>query len=217
MSALGEQPPIQSPPLEPEQLKALTAGLSEARQGFRSLPGVASEVEQISREINTRVLLDRTFTAEELKKAIQETPFPIVHLATHGQFSSDAEETFILTWDSQINVRELDTLVKSRSQPLQNPIELLVLSACKTAQGDERAILGLAGVALRSGARSTLATLWAVRDQSTAEFMVYFYQYLNQPGMSKANALQQAQINLLHSKYHHPIYWAPFVMVGNWL
>lgn len=208
---------IQSPPLEPEQLKALTAGLSEARQGFRPLPGVASEVEQISHQINTRVLLDQTFTAEELKKAIQETPFPIVHLATHGQFSSDAEETFILTWDSQINVRELDTLVKSRSQPLQNPIELLVLSACKTAQGDERAILGLAGVALRSGARSTLATLWAVRDRSTAEFMVYFYQHLNQPGMSKAKALQQAQINLLHSKYHHPIYWAPFVMVGNWL
>ncbi|MDJ1180104.1 CHAT domain-containing protein [Roseofilum sp. BLCC_M91] len=209
---------IQSPPLEPEKLQALTAGLSEARQGFRPLPGVASEVEQISHEIQTRVLLDRQFTAEELKKAIQETPFPIVHLATHGQFSSDAEETFILTWDSQINVRELDDLVRLRSSPTwQNPIELLVLSACKTAQGDERAILGLAGVALRSGARSTLATLWAVRDQSTAQFMVDFYQHLNQPGMSKAKALQQAQINLLHSQYHHPIYWAPFVMIGNWL
>lgn len=208
---------IQSPPLEPEKLQALTAGLSEARQGFRPLPGVAEEVEQIGHQIKTRLLLDRTFTAEELKKAIQETPFPIVHLATHGQFSSDAEGTFILTWDSQINVRDLDTLVRSRSQPLQNPIELLVLSACKTAQGDERAILGLAGVALRSGARSTLATLWAVRDQSTAQFMVDFYQHLNQPGMSKAKALQQAQINLLQSKYRHPIYWAPFVMVGNWL
>lgn len=208
---------IQSPPLEPEKLQALTAGLSEARQGFRPLPGVAAEVAQIGHQIKTRVLLDRTFTAEELKKAIQETPFPIIHLATHGQFSSDAEGTFILTWDSRINVRDLDTLVRSRSQPLQNPIELLVLSACKTAQGDERAILGLAGVALRSGARSTLATLWAVRDQSTALFMVDFYQHLNQPGMSKAKALQQAQINLLQSKYRHPIYWAPFVMVGNWL
>ncbi len=216
---------VPSRPLTPQKLQALTAGLSQPRQGFRPLPGVATEVQQIANEITTRVLLDQDFTSPELQKAIEETPFPILHLATHGQFSSNADETFILTWDGRINVRDLDQLLRSRSNspgasltlPSNQPIELLVLSACQTAQGDERAILGLAGVALRSGARSTLATLWAVRDESTAQFMVEFYQQLSRPKITKAKALQQAQLSLLHSKYHHPIYWAPFVLVGNWL
>jgi CHAT domain-containing protein len=112
----------------------------------------------------------------------------------------------------------LDELLRSRNQSTANPVELLVLSACQTAKGDSRAALGLAGVAVRSGARSTLATLWAVRDQSTAGFMAEFYKQLSQPGVSRAEAVRQAQLALLKQRqYAHPFYWAPFLLVGNWM
>ncbi|MGK7943077.1 MAG: CHAT domain-containing protein, partial [Microcystaceae cyanobacterium] len=97
------------------------------------------------------------------------------------------------------------------------PIELLILSACQTAQGDSRASLGLAGMAVRSGSRSTIATLWSINDQSTSELMVKFYEILGNESMSKAEALRQAQLSLINSdKYHHPYYWGAFILVGHW-
>ncbi|WP_254174612.1 CHAT domain-containing protein [Planktothrix pseudagardhii] len=208
---------LASQSLKRNQLKALTVGLSEARQGFSALPAVASELEKIEAEVPTKVLLNQQFTREAVQQQIQETPFPIVHLATHGQFSSKAEDTFLLTWDSRINVKDLDDFLSRRQRGEQNPVELLVLSACETATGDQRAALGLAGVAVRSGARSTLATLWQVNDTSTASLMAEFYQELTQQQISKAEALRQAQLKLLQQpKYQDPYYWAPFVLVGNW-
>ncbi len=204
--------------IKPGELKAITAGLSQAVQGFRALPGVESEVAQISSEVSAKVLLNQEFTDTNLKNQIGSTLFPVLHLATHGQFSSNAEETFILTWNGRINVRELDQLLRARNQSSANPVELLVLSACQTAKGDSRAALGLAGVAVRSGARSTLATLWAVRDRSTADFMAEFYKQLSQPGTSRAEAVRQAMLALLKQpQYAHPFYWAPFLLVGNWM
>jgi CHAT domain-containing protein len=209
---------LQPQPLERQHLKGLLGGLSEARQGFSALPAVAFEVNQIESQIPTQVLLDRTFTSTTLQSQLNSAPFPVIHLATHGRFSSKAEDTFILTWDDRINVKQLDTLLRSREQGNLNPIELLVLSACQTATGDQRAALGLAGLAVRSGARSTLATLWSVNDRSTAFFMVEFYQRLGQPGVTKSQAVRSAQLALLkQSQYEHPYYWAPFILLGNWL
>ena len=201
-----------------KQLKALTAGLTEARQGFAALPGVAIELNQIGSEVRSELLLNQQFTKKILENQIQSTSFPIIHLATHGQFSSKAEETFLLTWDGRIDVKDLDRLLRTRERENTNPIELLVLSACQTAAGDRRATLGLAGLAVRSGARSTLATLWSVEDRSTARLMSEFYRELTQTEVSKAEALRQAQLTLLKkSNYQHPFYWAPFILVGNWL
>ena len=205
--------------LDSLELNALTVGLSEGRQGFAPLPGVKFEVGKIAAELSARVILNSDFTNQTLQTQIEEGSFPIVHLATHGQFSSNAEDTFLLTWDGNINVKELDRLLRSRERPQQaSPIELLVLSACQTAAGDKRAVLGLAGVAVRSGARSTLATLWQVNDASTALMMVEFYRQLAQPGVTKAEALRNAQLSLLEQgRYRDPYYWAAFVLVGNWL
>jgi CHAT domain-containing protein/Flp pilus assembly protein TadD len=209
---------LQPQPLKRQQLKGLLGGLSEARQGFSALPSVALEVNQIEAEIPARVLLDRTFTSTTIQNQLNSAPFPVIHLATHGQFSSRAEDTFILTWDDRINVKQLDTLLRAREQREVKPIELLVLSACQTATGDRRAALGLAGLAVRSGARSTLATLWSVNDRSTASLMVEFYRELGQPGVTKAQALHSAQLALLKQpQYEHPYYWAPFILLGNWL
>ncbi|NEQ20597.1 MAG: CHAT domain-containing protein [Microcoleus sp. SIO2G3] len=208
---------LQPRSLERQQMQGLLAGLSEARENFSALPNVALEINQIEAEIPAQVLLDQLFTNQAFQNQVNSTPSPIVHLATHGQFSSNADNTFILTWDGRINVKQLDQLLRSREGKL-SPIELLVLSACQTATGDKRAALGMAGVAVRSGARSTLASLWSVSDRSTAFLMIEFYRELGKPEITRAEALRRAQVALLHQDdYRSPYYWAPFVLLGNWL
>jgi CHAT domain-containing protein len=209
---------LEPQPLSRTPIKVLVGGLSEAKQNFPPLPGVESEIQQIQAEIPAQVLLNQQFTSAALQQEISAVPFPVVHLATHGQFSSDAEDTFILAWDDRVKVKQLGEVLQVREERKRQPLELLVLSACQTAAGDKRAALGIAGVAVRSGARSTLATLWSVDDQSTAMLMVKFYQELAQANVTKAEALRQAQLALLQqSRFRHPYYWSPFVLLGNWL
>ena len=209
---------IDPKPLTEQRLAVIVAGLSEARHGFSSLEYVRAEVEKIQETVNSRVLLNEAFTQESLETAINQTPFPVVHLATHGQFSSNLEETFVLAWDMPIEIDTLSRLLRSSEQNRQDAIELLVLSACETAAGDNRAALGLAGVAARAGARSILASLWQVDDETSAVLMDQFYKALSQGSMTKAATLRQAQLALLQTpRYQHPRYWAPYVLVGNWL
>ncbi len=205
-------------PLKSGSLAVLAAGLTEARHGFSALSNVGAEIESIRAEATGKVLLDQGFTTQTLQTELGQTPFPVVHLATHGQFSSNLDETFVLAWDRPILIHELRQLLRSRDDLTSGAIELLVLSACETAAGDNRATLGLAGIAVEAGARSTLASLWNLDDQSGAEFMGQFYQALVQPGTSKAAALREAQLALLQDpNYRHPRYWAPYVLLGNWL
>lgn len=205
-------------PLKREQLKALIAGLSEARGDFPSLKFVPSELAQVQSQVPGVELLNQQFTSIALQSNINSLPFPVVHLATHGQFSSQAEKTFILTWDDSINVNKLRDLLRVSNKNRAGTIELLVLSACETLTGDRRAALGLAGVAVRAGARSTLATLWRVNDEATAFLMGEFYQELAKTTVTKAEALRRAQVALLRNpRYQRPHFWAPYVLVGNWL
>ncbi|BAY13420.1 CHAT domain-containing protein [Calothrix sp. NIES-2098] len=204
--------------LERKKLGVLAAGLIEARQGFSSLPAVKDEIQEVTANIQAKVLLDQKFTRDSLRKALETQPFPIVHLATHGQFSSNPEDTFLLTWSDRISFLDFDRLFQKRRLGILEPIELLVMSACQTAAGDNRATLGLAGFALRSGAKSTIASLWSVNDESTSNLMKEFYQQLNNPQLSKAEALRQAQLKIMaNPAYQHPYFWAAFVLVGNWL
>jgi CHAT domain-containing protein/tetratricopeptide (TPR) repeat protein len=204
--------------LKNRAFKGLVAGLSKGNEKFSDLPGVKEEVEKIRNQVKSTTLLDEDFTVSSLKTQINTLPFSILHIATHGQFSSKPDDTFILAWDGRINMKELSVLLSNREILNLPPIELLVLSACQTAQGDRRATLGLAGIAVQSGVRSTLASLWTVNDESTANLMVKFYEELLMPDISKAEALQRAQINLIKSDdYNHPYFWAAFSLVGSWL
>ncbi|WP_100903917.1 CHAT domain-containing protein [Nostoc flagelliforme] len=207
-------------PLQKVQLNALTAGVGEARsidgQKFSALKNVAQELKEIQTEVpRSEELLNQQFLDSNLQKQLLATPFSIIHLATHGEFSSDPERTFLLTWDKLLKVKEFDSLLRVSDRNRSGKIELLVLSACKTALGDQRAALGLAGIAVRAGARSTLASLWSVDDQWTAKLMSEFYRNLN-TGISKAQALQRAQLSVF-AKQKSPYFWAPYVLVGNWL
>ena len=203
-----------------EKFKAVIAGVSESNQGFSALPGVKQEVTQISSQLSSQLLLNDSFTNINLQNQLQKTDASIVHLATHGQFGSTPEDTFITTWNDRIQVNELEDLLRTRQSNRITPIELMVLSACQTATGDERAALGMAGMAVRSGARSTLASLWSVKDESTTQLINKFYQQLvaTRSHTNKAEALRQAQLTLIKSEdFNHPFYWSPFVLVGNWL
>lgn len=205
-------------PLAERRIQAIVGGLTESRQGFSALPAVAQEIETIRSEVPSEVLLNDAFQKEQLENEVISLNFPVVHLATHGQFSSDLEDTFILTWDDRINANELSSLLQATGLSQDEAIELLILSACETAAGDDRAALGLAGVAVRSGARSTLATLWQVNDEGTSKLMGEVYQRLGDATLTKAEVLRQAQLSLLKdSEYAHPFFWAPFVLLGNWL
>ncbi len=205
-------------PLGQEKLRVLAFGLSEARPGFQPLPNVQLELERIKAAVESQVVLNESFTDLNFQQAIESFSFPVVHLATHGQFSSKASDTFILTWDERISAIDFDELLRTQQGTRTRPIELLVLSACKTAKGDERAALGMAGVAVRAGTRSTLASLWVVSDEATALLMTAFYEELAKNQATKAEALRHAQLTILQDKeFAHPYYWAPFVMVGNWL
>lgn len=201
-----------------QELKAITAGLTEARGGFSPLKYVGKELAKIQSLIPSVELLNDQFTSQAFQDKLKTLPFPIVHLATHGNFSSQAENTFILAWDERINVKQLNELLHSSEQTRTNAIELLVLSACETLTGDKRAALGLAGVAVRAGARSTLATLWQVNDEASTLLIGQFYEALKDPQIAKAEALRRAQLSLLaNPDLQSPYYWAPYVLVGNWL
>jgi CHAT domain-containing protein len=215
---------LQSPkPISKSPLRVLAAGLESPTKrlgNFPPLPGVPRQLKAIQDTgIAVTELKNEKFTIASFAKEVKNNPYNVIHLATHGQFSSDINQTFLLASDDKLNVLELDRLLRDRAQIQPNPIELLVMSACETAVGDNRATLGLAGVAVKAGAQSTLASLWKVKDDSTAVLMGEFYRELKTAKVSKAEALRRAQVKLLkeYSNYAAPLDWAPFILVGNWL
>ena len=185
---------------------------------LEELKNVRTELNNISDNFSySKWLLDSDFLKQNIESELKNHNFSIIHFATHGQFSSDQEQTFIYTKDNKLNMIELKQLINQK-QTENQPIELLVLSACETAKGDQRAALGLAGIAVRSGSRSTLASLWPINDEFTAEFMKQFYHELIIKNHSKSEALQITQKHFLaDKKYKHPYYWGAFVLIGNWL
>jgi len=195
----------------------LSAGISESVQGFAPLENVPAELAAVNQVFPGEKLLNEQFAVARFEAELGAKAFGIVHVASHGEFTADVSQSFLLAWDGKIAMTELASLVgatRFRTQPL----ELLTLSACETAAGDDRAALGLAGVAVRAGARSALATLWAVNDQASAELLAEFYQQLADPNVSRARALQRAQLSVLHTyRWRHPGYWSPYLLISSWL
>jgi CHAT domain-containing protein len=137
-------------------------------------------------------------------------------VASHATFTGASETSFVLTHDGRLNMSTLyDVVAQSR---FREPLELLTLSACETAAGDDRAALGLSGVALRAGARSALGTLWTVSDEASQVVLTEFYHELAKGDVSKAQALQRAQRQALADpRFRHPFYWSSYVLISNWL
>ncbi len=117
-----------------------------------------------------------------------------------------------------MNVTELEQIFRDRNPKQANTIGLLILSACETATGDQRATLGISGVAVRAGARAAIASLWTLDDEVSVTFIEKLYEQLTDPALTKVRALRAAQLALAKEEgYEHPRYWAPYIFVGNWL
>ena len=204
--------------LNREQVHLLTAGLTESVQGFAPLPNVQHEIQEIHNLFGGISLLNKEFLVPNIANKMKQEDFTMVHIASHGKFDQNPKDSFLLTYDQKLTMNQLGELM-GLFQFRQSPLELLTLSACETAAGDERAALGLAGVAVKAGARSALATLWFINDQASSLLVNRFYAQLKQSShLSKAQALREAQRSMLeHAIYRHPSYWAPFLLINNWL
>ena len=207
--------------IDSQKLKALALGLTQAStidgRTYDSLPNVKREIKQVEGIFaESTGLLDKAFTRDRLQQELAKTSYPIVHIATHGQFSAEPEDTFLITGDGKkLTITELDRLIRTTAKDNQ-PINLITLTACQTAVGDERAALGLAGVAIQAGASSALASLWSISDEITPQVVKEFYTDLQTGNTTKAKALQQAQKSLI-KRGEHPAFWSPFILIGDWL
>ncbi len=215
--------------------KALGLGVSKAHQGFVELPNVPAELRAIIQDptgvkpggvLPGKIMLDDNFTERNFKDALLRRQYPVVHIASHFTFNADgnSDDSFLLLGDGKLTMAQIDAIPNFFSG-----VELLTLSACDTAtganadtkiekQGVEVESLGV--LAQQKGATAVLASLWQVADESTSRLMQEFYRIREaQHGITKAEALQRAQIDLLlnsNREYAHPFYWAPFILIGNW-
>ncbi len=196
--------------------KLLLNGLSESVEGFSPLPFVEEEMSRIEPIYKSTLLLNKDFRYQDIQKLLLKNTYSAIVFATHSQFNRDVNQSYLLSYDGKINLNELETLIRL-NQFNQPSIDLLVLSACSTAVGDERAALGMAGAAVKAGASSVVASLWLANDASTATLIPSFFQHLKDAQINKAQALQRAQKSMLKSgSYQHPFHWAGFLLIGNW-
>jgi CHAT domain-containing protein len=208
---------VEPKPLTPGGGTALVLGISQSVQGYVDLPNVQQEVAAVHAVEGGDVLLNDAFTRARFAADLKSGRYNVVHIASHGQFGIDPSETFVLAFDGPLTMDKLEQDIKSGPRG-ESPLELLILSACETASGDDRAALGLAGIALKAGARSALATLWYINDVASGELVTDFYKGLQSGRMSRAQALRAAQQALAADpRFAHPAYWAPFLLIGNWL
>ncbi len=224
-------------PLDKAQVLAMGAS---SFTDLQPLPAVPTELEHIGKLWPSRGFLNEMFTRENLINQQKRAPAQIIHLATHAEFNrGNADQSFIQLWDEQLHLSDIHTL--GWDQPT---VDLLVLSACRTALGNTNAEMGFAGLAVAAGVKSALASLWAVSDVGTLALMTEFYHQLQQ-NQVKSEALRATQLAMLNAEiriesgqllgnvtrsavtlpfelsqlenvnFSHPYYWAGFTMIGN--
>jgi CHAT domain-containing protein len=201
------------------------------------LPSVPIELQAISAQWQGPSFLNSAFTIDNLNSEHAKGGFRIVHLATHAEFKpGKPSNSYLQLWNSQLQLDRMESLNWRNPQ-----VDLLVLSACRTALGDREAELGFGGLAVKSGAKSALGSLWYVDDGGTLGLMSEFYQQLR-GAKTKAEALQLAQQAIISGKvrlengqlittggklnlpanlkqtnqnFSHPYYWSSFTMIGS--
>jgi CHAT domain-containing protein len=205
-------------PLDLQRIKSIAVGLTHPAPGFPPLAMVGQEIDRVL-ETFPGLRLDGTdFTTETLEKAFAEHPFDILHIASHGVFDDVSDESFLVTSNGKLSMRRLGEILRPARFRPRHSLKLLVLSACSTAVGSERAAFGLAGVAIQSGAQSALASLWRVNDRAATQLVSKFYAELSGGESSRAEALRRAQRALREDpSFSHPFFWAPFLMINSWL
>lgn len=223
----------------PAQVRVWGLGLTQAKPGFNALPNVKEELEGIIDAVPGQAYMDDAFTAAKLHEGL-ERAYPVLHIASHFRFTPGTEQDSYLVLGDGNHL----TLAQVRHEYRFSGVDLLTLSACDSGFGggrasDGREVEGLGALAQKRGAHGVLAALWPVADQSTAELMPEMYRLRQENKLSKAEALRQAQLEFIHGRaatdqlgsqraaprevaqpktpFAHPYFWAPFILMGNWL
>jgi CHAT domain-containing protein len=226
--------------------KMLGMGISQSAGGLPPLPSVSVEVPTLTEKIwQGTGYLNQQVTLERFQALAQREQFSIIHLATHAEFNSGSlDESFIQLWNGKLTLSSLRKIALNQKWSTTPTLEMLVLSACQTALGSDQAELGFSGLAVQTGVKTALGSLWSVSDEGTLGLMSEFYRNLKTAPI-RAAALRDAQISLLRGQVTvtngqlqfpdgskvelppaatrqdninliHPYYWAPYTVVGNW-
>ena len=212
-----------NPAVEKENVQQLSllyrdenlAPLPEAEKEVRSL-------ETLYGEAKSKVYIGKEAREDYLKR--EAGNFKILHFATHG-ILNDVSPLYsqILLTQGGSPAKEDGLLEAWEIMNLNLRADLVVLSACETALGKVRrgeGMIGLTWAFFIAGAPATVVSQWKVNSASTTELMVEFHKQLKTaaPAVSKAEALQKAALHLMQTtRYRHPFYWAPFVLIGDGL
>jgi CHAT domain-containing protein len=212
---------------KPKGTRALAFGLSESKGNFSALPYVPEEIDSIVKSTASdptgiypgQTLLNKAFSRTALEDSLNGQQ--ILHIATHAAFvaSNPRESYLVLGTGETYPISEIQRLRGLRD------VHLVVLSACETGIGGIESnggieVSGISSYFLEDRAKAVLASLWKVNDESTSLWMQGFYQRLNQDSITKAESIRQVQLAFLQgkvgeSRFIHPYYWAPFVLLGN--
>lgn len=200
------------------KLRALLADKSVVRkiQSRLALPSVQTEMAALSAQLQQPTqLMNRAFTLQAFSDQLRDNRYRIVHIASHGFFGGTEQNSFIMTYDRILTMNHLDTLLNTGKQGLHGqPPELIVLSACQTAEGDDRSPLGISGVAIKAKVKNVLGSLWPVSDVATTLLMEHFYRNMQQ-GLSRPEALRQAQLLVMRRKeFSGAPFWSLFILAG---
>ena len=193
------------------EVRVLAFGLTSGSSNSPTLPYVEEELNNINNITESKSFLDRQFNLDNFAQETKKDKYNVIHIATHGEFSGTIEQTYIEAYREKISLRKLEQILQQRDP--DSKIELLILSACETAAGSERAILGLAGVAIRSNVENVLGSLWNVSDREMASFTSDFYRYWLTEELTQPQALRQAQINLIKMPDFHPAIWSSLILI----
>lgn len=225
--------------------QVLAMGISQSTQGQAALPAVAVEVPTLSQLWSGEAFLNEASTIDNLQLQSRQQRFGIIHLATHAEFQpGKISNSYIQFWNSRLSLERLRNVSQELQWEAAPKVEMLVLSACRTALGDEQAELGFAGLAIQAGVKTALGSLWYVSDEGSLALMTKFYEQLKTVPI-KTEALRQAQLAMLRGEVRledgqlilsegsrvplspelaalgnrtlsHPFYWSAFTLIGNW-
>ncbi len=200
-------------PLVRNDLRLLRVGVPTGYETYPNLINVPKEMDQIAQSAASPAWVSDP-TPARFSAAIDAVHPDILHVAAHGEFNRLADSSFVLLYQARLPIRDFAGTIRDVAG--RRGIDLLVLSACYSAKGDDEALLGMAGIAYKAGARSVVGSLWEVKDNAAPDVFGVFYKALIVDKASKAEALRQAQLKLIGDG-QSPKVWAPFIVLGNWM
>ena len=210
-NSLGFNLQLNEPPTS--EVDVLAFGLTSGSVDSRPLPYVREELAKIDGITESKSFLNQEFNLDNFVKQTENDKYDVIHIATHAEFSGTARDTYLQAYRQKISLKELERILNQRER--DSKLSLLTLSACETAVGSERAILGLAGVAIRSDVDNVLGSLWSVSDQEMVSFTTDFYRYWIEDELTKSQALRLAQIDLIKDPNFHPAIWSSLILIDS--